>query len=134
MALWHERDMSLSGAERVILPDSLILIDYMQSLAVRVVRGMVVHEDRMLRNLDLTSGALFSQRVLLAHVDSGLQRDHAYRIVQETQRAWDAGPPRRDLLGEQDLRLDIDAMFDLRAYNDHADEIVGRVRVLHTHQ
>ena len=81
VALWHERDISHSGAERVILPDSTILLDYMQHLAIRIARGMVVHEDRMLSNLDLTCGALFSQRVLLALVDSGLQRDDAYRIV-----------------------------------------------------
>ena len=71
VALWHERDISHSGAERVILPDSTILLDYLQHLAIRVVRGMVVHEDRMRENLDLTYGALFSQRVLLALVTAG---------------------------------------------------------------
>jgi hypothetical protein len=75
VALWHERDISHSGAERVILPDSTILLDYMQHLAIRMARGMVVHEDRMLHNLDLTCGALFSQRALLALIDTGLQRD-----------------------------------------------------------
>ena len=90
VALWHERDISHSGAERVILPDATILLDYMQSLALRVVAGMVVHADRMRANLDLTHGALFSQRVLLALVAAGMQRDDAYRIVQEAaQRAWD---------------------------------------------
>src|SRR3954452_24501954 len=69
VALWHERDISHSGAERVILPDATILLDYMQHLALRLVRGMVVHADRMRANLELTSGALFSQRVLLALVD-----------------------------------------------------------------
>ncbi|MEA2294802.1 MAG: adenylosuccinate lyase, partial [Solirubrobacteraceae bacterium] len=64
VALWHERDISHSGAERVILPDATILLDYAQSLATRVVGGMVVHEDRVKRNLELTHGALFSQRVL----------------------------------------------------------------------
>ncbi len=131
VALWHERDISHSGAERVILPDSLILIDYMQHLAIRIARGMVVHEDRMLSNLDLTCGALFSQRVLLALVDSGLQRDDAYRIVQESaQRAWDTSTPLRDLLGERDLGLDLDAIFDLGAYTHHANEIVDRLNVL----
>src|SRR5207237_2136814 len=66
VALWHERDISHSGAERVILPDSTILIDYMQHLTLRVVRGMTVHADHMRANLELTHGALFSQRVLLA--------------------------------------------------------------------
>ena len=73
VALWHERDISHSGAERVILPDATILLDYMQHLAIRVVSGLVVHEDRMRANLELTHGALFSQRVLLALVERGLQ-------------------------------------------------------------
>jgi adenylosuccinate lyase len=129
VALWHERDISHSGAERVILPDSTILLDYMQHLAIRMARGMVVHEDRMRQNLDLTCGALFSQRALLALIDTGLQRDAAYRIVQEAaQRAWDTNTPLRELLGEQDLGLDLDAVFDLNAYVRHAHEIVGRLR------
>jgi adenylosuccinate lyase len=128
VALWHERDISHSGAERVILPDSTILLDYMQHLAIRMARGMVVHFDRMLENLDLTSGALFSQRVLNALIDAGLQRDEAYRIVQESaQRAWDTGTPLRELLAERDLGLDLDAVFDLTAYTQHAHEIVGRL-------
>ena len=128
VALWHERDISHSGAERVILPDSTILLDYMQHLAIRMARGMVVHEDRMLENVDLTSGALFSQRVLLALVDAGMTRDEAYRIVQESaQRAWDTGTPLRDLLAQESLGLDLDAVFDLSAYVRHAHEIVGRL-------
>ncbi len=132
VALWHERDISHSGAERVILPDATILLDYMQHLALRMARGMVVHEDRMLKNLDLTCGALFSQRALLALVDTGLQRDEAYRIIQESaQRAWDTGTPLRDLLAARDLGLDLDAVFDLRAYVRHAHEIVGRLDAVH---
>src|SRR6476646_9988523 len=106
VALWHERDISHSGAERVALPDATILLDYMQSLALRVVRGMVVHADRMQENLDLTYGALFSQRVLLALVAVGMQRDEAYRIAQEyAQRAWDERTPLRSLLEGADLGL-----------------------------
>jgi adenylosuccinate lyase len=128
VALWHERDISHSGAERVILPDSTILLDYMQHLAIRVVRGMVVHEDRMRENLDITCGALFSQRVLLALVEGGRARDEAYRIVQEAaQRAWDERTPLRELLEAQDLGLDLDAIFDLGYYTRYAKEIVGRL-------
>jgi adenylosuccinate lyase len=128
VALWHERDISHSGAERVILPDSTILLDYLQHLAIRVVRGMVVHADRMRANLDLTHGALFSQRVLLALVASGRSRDEAYRIVQDAaQRAWDEGIPLWRLLEEQQLGLDLDAVFDLAAYTRYADKIVGRL-------
>jgi adenylosuccinate lyase len=131
VALWHERDISHSGAERVILPDSTILIDYVQHLAIRVVRGLVVHPDRMLANLELTHGALFSQRALLALVESGMQRDDAYRIVQEdAQRAWDTGTPLRGLLAERDLGLDLDAIFDLAHYTRHAREIVGRLDLI----
>jgi adenylosuccinate lyase len=128
VALWHERDISHSGAERVILPDSTILLDYLQHLATRVVRGMVVHADRMRENLGLTHGALFSQRVLLALVAGGMSRDAAYRIVQEAaQRAWDERIGLRGLLEDQQLGIDLDAVFDLGAYTRHADEIVGRL-------
>src|SRR5207253_7114834 len=82
VALWHERDISHSGAERVILPDSTILLDYLLSLAVRVVREMRVDAERMRENLGLTHGALFSQRVLLGLVENGMSRDEAYRLVQ----------------------------------------------------
>jgi adenylosuccinate lyase len=131
VALWHERDISHSGAERVILPDSTILIDYMQHLAIRVVRGLVVHSDRMLANIELTHGALFSQRVLLTLVESGMQRDDAYRIVQEdAQRAWDTGTPLAELLAERDLGLDLDAIFDLAHYTRHARAVVGRLDLI----
>jgi len=128
VALWHERDISHSGAERVILPDATILLDYMQHLAIRVVRGLVVHEDRMRANLELTHGALFSQRVLLALIEQGRTRDEAYRIVQEeAQRAWDTGTHLRELLAARDLGLDLDALFDLGHYTRFAGRIVGRL-------
>ena len=97
VALWHERDITHSSAERIVLPDSTILLDQVLALTLRVVRGMTVHADRMRANLELTSGALFSQRVLLALVASGMQRDDAYRIVQRLgQQAWDTQTPLRD--------------------------------------
>ena len=88
VALWHERDISHSGAERVVLPDATILLDYMQHLALRVARGMIVHADRMAANLELTSGALFSQRVLLALVEA---RDAARRRVPDRPAPRPAG-------------------------------------------
>ena len=129
VALWHERDISHSGAERVILPDSTILLDYLQHLAIRVVRGMVVHEDRMRENLDLTYGALFSQRVLLALVTGGMTRDEAYRVAQElAQTAWDERIPLRDLLeARPELGLDLDTIFDLGHYARYAQQIVARL-------
>src|SRR3954463_10156341 len=128
VALWHERDISHSSVERVTLPDATILLDYAQSLALRVVRGMTVNADRMLANLGLTHGALYSQRALLALVESGMTRDEAYRIVQENaQRAWDTGVEFRDLLSSAAPGLDLDAVFDPSAFVRHAEEIVGRL-------
>jgi adenylosuccinate lyase len=131
-AVENERDISHSGAERVILPDSTILLDYVQHLALRVVRGLVVDAGRMRANLDLTHGALFSQRVLLALVAGGMQRDDAYRIVQEdAQRAWESGTPLRDLLAARGgLDLDLDDLFDLGHYTRHAHEVVGRLEAI----
>ena len=128
VALWHERDISHSSVERVSLPDATILLDYALHLAVRVVEGMTVHEDRMRANLELTHGALFSQRALLALVESGRSRDDAYRIVQENaQRAWDEGTPFRDLLGAAAPELDLDAVFDPSAFVRHAHTLVARL-------
>jgi adenylosuccinate lyase len=132
VALWHERDISHSGAERVVLPDATILLDYMQSLALRVVRGMVVHEDRMRANLELTHGALFSQRVLLALVAQGMQRDDAYRLVQRlAQQAWDSGTHLRVLLEREDgVDLDLDAVFDYSHYIRHVPDVLSRLEAL----
>jgi adenylosuccinate lyase len=132
VALWHERDITHSSVERIILPDSTILLDYMQSLAVRVVDGMTVHTERMLSNLNVTHGALYSQRALLALVAAGLTRDDAYRIVQQgAQQAWDTETDFRDLLAAEVQRLgisvDIDAIFDPAAYTRHARAIVARL-------
>ena len=128
VALWHERDISHSSVERVALPDATILLDYAQSLATRVVEGMAVHADRMRANLNATHGALFSQRALLALVESGLSRDEAYRIAQENaQRAWDEGVEFRDLLAAAAPGLDLDAIFDPSAFVKYADEIVARL-------
>jgi adenylosuccinate lyase len=128
VALWHERDITHSGAERVILPDATILLDYMQHLAVRVVEGMTVHADRMRANLDLTHGALFSQRALTALIESGMTRDEAYRLVQDAaQRAWDTETPFRELLAEAAPQLDLDAVLDPNAYLAHVPEVIARL-------
>jgi adenylosuccinate lyase len=128
VALWHERDISHSSVERVSLPDATILLDYAQHLAIRVVEGMTVHEDRMRENLNITHGALYSQRALLALVEAGRSRDDAYRIVQEAaQRAWDEGTPFRELMAEAAPELDLDEVFDPAAFVRHAHAIVGRL-------
>jgi len=133
VALWHERDISHSSVERVILPDSTILIDYMLARTTALVEGMVVHRARMQENLEITCGALFSQRVLLALIEqAGMVRDDAYRIVQRTaQEAWDTRTPLRSLLASEpavvSAGLDLDALFDYSVYVRHADEIFGRL-------
>jgi adenylosuccinate lyase len=131
VALWHERDISHSGAERIVLPDATILIDYMQHLATRLAEGMTVHPERMRRNLDQTYGALFSQRALTALIESGRSRDEAYRLVQSNaQRAWDEGTPFRDLLAAEAPELDLDAIFDYGAFLQHVPEVMGRLEAL----
>ena len=130
VALWHERDISHSSVERVILPDSTILLDYLQHRAIALVRDMTVDAQRMAANLELTHGALFSQRVLLALVAAGSSRDDAYRIVQElAQRAWDEGIPLRELLAadERAQGLDLQGIFDYSHYVLNAGEILGRL-------
>ena len=130
VALWHERDISHSSVERVILPDSTILLDYLQQRTIALARDMTVDAQRMRANLELTHGALFSQRVLLALVSAGMTRDDAYRIVQElAQRAWDDGVPLRELLADDERAagLDLEEIFDYGHYVRYADEIVGRL-------
>jgi adenylosuccinate lyase len=130
VALWHERDISHSSVERVILPDSTVLLDYLQQRTLALARDMTVDAERMRANLELTHGALFSQRVLLALVAAGSTREHAYRLVQElAQRAWDEGVPLRELLAgdERAAGLDLDAIFDYGHYVRYAQEIVRRL-------
>ncbi len=92
---------------------------------------MTVHADRMRANLELTHGALFSQRALTALIDSGMSRDDAYRLVQEAaQQAWDTGTPFRDLLAEAAPELDLDAVLDASAYLEHVPEVLARLEQL----
>jgi adenylosuccinate lyase len=130
VALWHERDISHSSVERIILPDSTILLDYLQHSAVALIEGMTVDAARMRENLELTHGALFSQRVLLALVERGDSRDDAYRLVQGlAQRAWDEGTDLRELLSAdaRGRELDLAEIFDYGHFVRYADEIVGRL-------
>jgi adenylosuccinate lyase len=130
VALWHERDISHSSVERVILPDSTILIDYLQHRTISLARDMTVDVEQMLANLELTHGALFSQRILLALVEAGSSRDDAYRVVQElAQRAWDEATPLRELLAadERASGLELEEIFDYGHYLRHAEDIVSRL-------
>jgi adenylosuccinate lyase len=131
VALWHERDISHSGAERVVLPDATILLDYMQHAAARIVEEMTVDTERMRANVELTHGALFSQRALTALVESGMGRDDAYRIVQRAaQRAFDEGVEFRELIAAEAPDLDLDAVCDYDAYLRHVPEVFERLEAL----
>jgi adenylosuccinate lyase len=130
VSLWHERDISHSSVERIILPDSTSLIDHLQRRVLVLVDGMVVDEQRMRANLELTHGALFSQRLLLALVARGLTRDDAYRVVQRlAQQALDERTALRDLVAGDPAAqgLDLGAVFDYAPFVRHAEEIVARL-------
>jgi adenylosuccinate lyase len=134
VALWHERDISHSSAERVVLPDAFLAVDYMLNRFTWLVRGLVVRPERMRANLDATGGLYFSQRLLLALVDSGLERDAAYRIVQRhSMQAWDEGLDFRELVradAEVAGRVDLDEVFDEHSFTRHAGVVFDRLRAL----
>ncbi len=134
VALWHERDISHSSAERVVLPDAFLAVDYMLDRFRWLVDGLVVRPERMRRNLDASHGLYFSQRLLLALVDSGLPRADAYRLVQRSaMRAWDEERSFRELVAadpEVAGRVDLDAVFDAAAYTRHADAVFERLHAL----
>jgi adenylosuccinate lyase len=134
VALWHERDISHSSAERVVIPDAFLALDYMLDRFTWLVDGLVVREQRMLRNLEASHFLFFSQRVLLALVESGLGRDDAYRLVQRNaMRAWDEELDFRELCRADDEiagRVALDDVFDLGAYTRHVDTVFGRLQSL----
>ena len=116
VVLWHERDISHSSAERVILPDSTILLDFMLAETTDVLEGLQVFPERMRSNLEVGGGLAYSQNVLLALVDAGLERDAAYALVQAAAaRAWDEGASfRKELAANADVtsRIDLGPLFD----------------------
>jgi len=130
VALWHERDISHSSAERVALPDAFLAVDYILDRFSWLVEGLVVRPERMRANLETTGGLFFSQRLLLALVDSGLDRDSAYRMVQRhAMRAWDEGLDFRQLVrGDTEIatRVELDDVFQLGAYTRHVDAVFER--------
>ncbi len=136
VALWHERDISHSSVERVILPDAALLAYYLLTRMTSLIRGLVVFPDRMLANCDRSSGLVFSQPVLLALVGSGLTRDAAYRIVQrDAQAAWAEGRPFRQVLDDDpEVTLDkvaLDEAFDLRRSLRHVGRVFEALDAVH---
>ena len=134
IALWHERDISHSSVERIIFPDSTILIDYMLNRFNKLVEGLVVHEENMLKNTSLFGGIVYSQRVLLELTNKGLSREEAYRLVQKN--ALDAfnkqeGDFKQNLLSDNDVskiltQEEIENCFDSSYYLRNIDEIYSR--------
>jgi adenylosuccinate lyase len=134
VALWHERDISHSSVERVIMPDSTILIDYMLARATELIKDLVVYPERMRRNLELTGGLVYSQRVLLALIEKGAQRKESYEAVQRNaMAAWKGGGTFSDLVGKDPFiaryltSAEISSCFDPRYYLRHVDQIFRRV-------
>jgi adenylosuccinate lyase len=134
VALWHERDISHSSVERVILPDGTILLDYLLAKFTEIVKGMRVHPERMRQNLAATHGVIFSQQVLLALSKAGASREAAYQMVQRNaMRAWETGEEFQALLlADPDLRAilapaEIESCFDLGYHLRHVNAIFRRV-------
>lgn len=134
VSLWHERDISHSSAERIILPDSTTLLNYMLNRFANIVRNLTVFAENMKRNMDATLGLIYSQRVLLKLIDKGLSREEAYDLVQpKTAIAWDEQTAFRPLLEEDEKIMsilnaeDIEDAFDYNYHLKNVDEIFERV-------
>ncbi|QHS24182.1 adenylosuccinate lyase [Virgibacillus sp. MSP4-1] len=132
--LWHERDISHSSAERIILPDSTIAINYMLNRFGRIVKNLTIFPENMRKNMDKTYGLIFSQRVLLSLIDNGMVREQAYDLVQpKAMEAWEEGVPFRSLL-EKDKEItdvlskeDLDECFDYEYHLKNVDGIFERI-------
>jgi adenylosuccinate lyase len=132
--LWHERDISQSSAERVVIPDSFLALDYMLDRFTWIVTGLVVYPERMRRNLEESHGLVFSHRLLLALVNAGLPRDDAYRLVQRhAMHAWEEETDFRRLVrADPEIagRVDLESVFDLAATVRHVDIVFDRLHAL----
>ncbi|MGE5422065.1 MAG: adenylosuccinate lyase [Ignavibacteriales bacterium] len=133
VALWHERDLTHSSVERVILPDSSILLDYILDKFTKVMEGLVVYPENMMANLEKTLGLVFSQRALLALIDKGLLREDAYRIVQDSaMESWRTRVPFKELLNKNEMvqkylsEQELVALFDYAYHLKNVDHIIAR--------
>jgi len=135
VALWHERDISHSSAERVIMPDSTIALDHMLTNLARLVKDLKVFPKRMMENLNMTHGLIHSQQVLLLLTDSGISRELSYRMVQKHAMAcWESGVPLKELVaGDAEIMKkvkpeDLERVFDLQTHFvdvDRTFKVVG---------
>jgi adenylosuccinate lyase len=134
IALWHERDISHSSTERIILPDSCLLLDYSLALFTSVMKGLQVYPQRMKQNIKLTKGLIFSQRVMLALIDKGLSRQQAYELVQRNaMKAWKGNKEFLNLLkADPDViaslpQGELETLFDYEYYLRYVDDIFQRL-------
>ena len=139
VALWHERDISHSSAERMILPDASLALDYIMSLMTGIISDMVVHPDQMMRNLESTRGLVFSPRVMLLLVEKGVERTNAYDAVQRcSMRSWDEELDFRELIktdpavASKVSPQDLNDLFDYGFYLGHVDRIFERAGISET--
>ena len=137
VALWGERDISHSSAERIILPDSCLALDYILSIFTRIVEGLRVFPERMYANIESSKGLVFSQRALLELVDKGLSREDAYKIVQtNASRCWDEGGDFRELLKSDPSvaaylsPAELESIFDYGYYTRYVDDTFRRLGLL----
>jgi adenylosuccinate lyase len=137
VALWHERDISHSSAERVVIPDAFLAMDYMLDRFTWLIEGLIVRPERMLRNLEASRGLFFSQRLLLGLVDSGLERARAYELVQRAaMRAWEEEQDFAELArADPEIAAALDPaaledVFDLTVYTRHVDVVFERLHAL----
>jgi adenylosuccinate lyase len=136
VALWHERDISHSSAERLILPDSCMALDYIMDIFTGVINGLRVYPDRMKQNIEMTRGLVFSQRVMLALVESGLSRERAYEITQRcAMRSWEESLDFRQLLRDESDVTDhlpgdeLEAIFDYNYYMRFVENSYMRLKI-----
>ena len=134
VVLWHERDISNSSVERVILPDASTLVDYSLGLLTTIVRTMQVNEERMRRNLDSSHGLFFSEKVLTGLIEVGLSRPDAYAVVQRNaMESWRSGEPFREVIERDDAvtgrlsKSDLDSIFDPAPFLEHIDSSFIRI-------
>jgi adenylosuccinate lyase len=136
ISLWHERDISHSSVERIIIPDSCLLLDYVLPMFTSIIVGLKVNVDKMRENVELTHGLVFSQRVLIALIEKGMTRQEAYKVVQtNAMDAWNNNRDFRTLLDSDPVVKDrlstaeLDAVFDYSFYTREVDRIFERAGI-----
>lgn len=135
VALWHERDITHSSTERIVIPDSAILIDYMLQTLTRIIDNLIVYPENMRKNIDRTQGLIFSQRLLLMLINKGLTREEAYKIVQSNaMKARGRRSLKDEVMSDPDAakvlsKKEIESAFDINYYLRNVDEIFRRVGI-----